>query len=38
MNKKKALELLKENLEKYLSEGFIFHTLFLKEFKKLLSS
>lgn len=36
MNKRKALELLKENLEKYLEEGFIFHTLFLKEFKKLL--
>lgn len=36
MNKRKALELLKENLEKYLEEGFIFHALFLKEFKKLL--
>lgn len=36
MNKKKAFELLKENLEKYLEEGFIFHKRFLEELRTLI--
>lgn len=36
MNKKKALELLKENLEKYLVKGYLFHKRFIEELKSLL--
>ena len=38
MNKRKAFELLSENLEKYFQEGFQFHGLFLEEFKTLLKN
>lgn len=36
MNKKEVLRLLKENLEKYLPDGFKFHERFMVEFKQLL--
>ena len=36
MNKEKAFELLKEYLLEYNSLGFVFHSLFIKEFRNLL--
>lgn len=38
MNKKQELQLLSQNLEKYLQEGFRFHMRFLEEFKDLLKN
>lgn len=38
MNKKRALELLKENLEKYLVKGYLFHKRFIEELKSLLKN
>ena len=37
MNRKKALELFKENLEKYQDGGFLFHPLFVVELGKLIN-
>jgi len=36
MNKEKAFDLLKEYLLEYNSLGFVFHSLFIKEFRNLL--
>ncbi|MCM1063901.1 MAG: hypothetical protein NC420_05385 [Eubacterium sp.] len=38
MNKKEALSILAQDLEGYMEQGFRFHPLFMKEFKKLLSN
>ena len=38
MNKKKALELFRENLEKYHDDGFLFHRLFVEELGKLINN